>query len=285
MLNLPLRHWSIQFLDLRPPFSLSPPCFSCKISPTAWWWQWLLTSRSLVTPSCDRGGILWLAKWCINGFILVHEYTFTFNCYVVIQHHTQIHIQRQFSVTNIYIFTVATYLHSHSRSKFLFNTVPIFIQQFVNVLKFTNSMFLHIERFNSFSRIHSFTFKGQKFYSTLLQYLFNILCAFFFTHSQASSLHYLWKQETHLGDLIWSAPVRRCLREEIRTFNGGAQVFWNEHGKNVFESTCMTPTVWPLFLFFSLHSFALTSISLRIFHFYKRSREALWTALWWLFLF
>ena len=185
MLNLPLRHWSIRFLDLRPLFSLSPPCFSCKISPTAWWWQWLLTSRSLVTPSCDRGGILWLAKWCINSFILVHEYTFTFNSYVVIQHHTQIHVQRQFSVTNIYIFTVATYLHSHSRSKFLFNTVAIFIQQFVNVLKFTNSMFLHIERFNSFSRIHSFTFKGQKFYSTLLLYLFKILCASLFTHSQA----------------------------------------------------------------------------------------------------
>ena len=85
--------------------------------------------------------------------------------------------------------------------------------------------------------------------------------------------------------VIWSAPLRRCLREEIWTFNGGAKVFWNEHGKNVFESTCMTPTVWPLFLFFSLHSFALTRISLRIFHFYKRSREALWTALWWLFLY
>ena len=25
--------------------------------------------------------------------------------------------------------------------------------------------------------------------------------------------------------VIWSAPVRRCLREETRTFNGGAQVF------------------------------------------------------------
>ena len=49
--------------------------------------------------------------------------------------------------------------------------------------------------------------------------------------------------------VIWSAPVRRCLREEIRTFNGGAQVFWNEHGKNGFESTCMTPTVWLLFFF------------------------------------
>ena len=85
--------------------------------------------------------------------------------------------------------------------------------------------------------------------------------------------------------VIWSAPVRRYLREEIWTFNGGAQVFWNEHGKNGFESTCMTPTVWPLFLFFSLHSFALTSISLRIFHFYKRSREALWISLWWLFLY
>ena len=201
MLNLPLRHWSIRFVDLRPPFSLSPPCFCYKISPTAWWWQWLLTSRSLVTPSCDRGGILWLAKWCINSFILVHEYTFTFNSYVVIQHHTQIHIQRQFSVTNIYIFTVATYLHSHSRSKFLFNTVVIFIQQFVNVLKFTNSMFLHIERFNSFSRIHSFTFKGQKFYSTLLLYLFNILCASLFTHSQAPACIIFWKQETHHGDL------------------------------------------------------------------------------------
>ena len=27
--------------------------------------------------------------------------------------------------------------------------------------------------------------------------------------------------------VIWSAPLRRCLREEIWTFNGGAQVFWN----------------------------------------------------------
>ena len=146
-------------------------------------------------------------------------------------------------------------------------------------------MFLHIERFNSFSRIHSFTFKGQKFYSTLLLYLFNILCASLFTHSQAPACTIFWKQNRRPTMVIWSAPVRRCLREEIWTFNGGAQVFWNEHGKNGFESTCMTPTVWPLFLFFSLHSFALTSISLRIFHFYKRSREALWTALWWLFLF
>ena len=120
VLNLPLRHWSIRFLDLRPLFSLSPPCFSCKISPTAWWWQWLLTSRSLVTPSCDRGGILWLAKWCINGFILVHEYTFTFNSYVVIQYHTQIHVQRQFSVTNIFIY-------SCNISSFTFK-VKIFIQ-------------------------------------------------------------------------------------------------------------------------------------------------------------
>ena len=283
MLNLPLHHWSIQFLDLRPPFSLSPPCFSCKISPTAWWWQWLLTSRSLVTPSCDRGGILWLAKLCINGFILVHEYTFTFNSYVVIQHHTQIHVQRQFSVTNIYIFTVATYLHSHSRSKFLFNTVAIFIQQFVNVLKFTNSMFLHIERFNPFSRIHSFTFKVKNF----IQHCCYIYSTFYAHPSLRiprlqPALSFGNRRPTMV---IWSAPVRRCLREEIRTFNGGAQVFWNEHGKNGFESTCMTPTLWPLFPFFSLHSFALTSISLRIFHFYKRSREALWTALWWLFLF
>ena len=103
------------------------------------------------------------------------------------------------SQLRIYLFTVATYLHSHSRSKFLFNTVAIFIQQFVNVLKFTNSMFLHIERFNPFSRIHSFTFKGQKFYSTLLLYLFNILCSSLFTHSQASSLHYLLET----GDPPW----------------------------------------------------------------------------------
>ena len=91
------------------------------------------------------------------------------------------------SQLRIYLFTVATYLHSHSRSKFLFNTVAIFIQQFVNVLKFTNTMFLHIERFNSFS--------------TLLQYLFNILCASLFTHSQAPACTIFWKQATHHGDL------------------------------------------------------------------------------------
>ena len=119
------------------------------------------------------------------------------------------------SQLRIYLFTVATYLHSHSRSKFLFNTVAIFLQQFVNVLKFTNSMFLHTERFNSFSRIHSFTFKGQKFYSTLLLYLFNILCASLFTHSQAPACTIFWKQNRRPTMVIWSAPVRRCLREEI----------------------------------------------------------------------
>ena len=213
MLNLPLRHWSIRFVDLRPPFSLSPPCFCYKISPTAWWWQWLLTSRSLVTPSCDRGGMLWLAKWCINSFILVHEYTFTFNSYVVIQHHTQIHVQRQFSVTNIYIFTVATYLHSHSRSKFLFNTVAIFIQQFVNVLKFTNSMFLHIERFNPFSRIHSFTFKVKNF----IQHYCYIYSTFYAHPSlripRRSACTIFWKQATHHGDLECTSKALSSRRD------------------------------------------------------------------------
>ena len=170
---------------------------------------------SLVTPSSDHGGILWLAKWCINGFILVHEYihshstaTLSFNMY------TNSRSTTYFSVTNIFIYSCnISSDHSHSRSKFLFNTVAIFIQQFVNVLKFTNSMFLHIERFNSFSRIHSFTFKVKNF----IQHC----CYIYSTFYAHPSLHIpRFQPALSFGNrrptmVIWSAPVRRCLREEI----------------------------------------------------------------------
>ena len=117
------------------------------------------------------------------------------------------------SQLRIYLFTVATYLHSHSRSKFLFNTVAIFIQQFVNVLKFTNSMFLHTERFNSFSRIHSFTFKVKNF----IQHCCYIYSTFYAHPSLRiprlqPALSFGNRRPTMV---IWSAPLRRCLREEI----------------------------------------------------------------------
>ena len=227
----------------------------------------------------------WLAKWCINGFILVHEY-----------------------------------IHSHSTTTLSFNIIhkftfnDIFLSSYEYIYLQLQHIFIHIQGQNFYSTLLLYSFN-----SLLMCWNSRIPCSFTlndlilfheYIHSRSKGKNFIQhccyiystfyahpslriprlQPALSFGNrrptmVIWSAPVRRCLREEIRTFNGGAQVFWNEHGKNGFESTCMTPTVWPLFLFFSLHSFALTSISLRIFHFYKRSREALWTALWWLFLF
>ena len=149
-------------------------------------------------------------------------YSFTFNNYVVIQHVYKFTFNDIFLSSYEYIYLQLQDLHSHSRSKMLFNTV-IFIQQIVNVLKFTNSMFLHIERFNSFSRIHSFTFKVKNF----IQHSCNIYSTFYAHPSLRvprlqPALSFGNRRPTMV---IWRAPVRRCLREEIRTFNGGAQVF------------------------------------------------------------
>ena len=120
--------------------------------------------------------------------------------------YTKIHIQRHISQLRIYSFTFATYIHSHSRSKFLFNTVAIFIQHLVKGAKFTNSIPFTFNEFIPFLKyihLHSrheifIHIQRQNFYSTLL-YIHSTFC----THpslriigSQALACSIFWKDVT-----------------------------------------------------------------------------------------
>ena len=96
-------------------------------------------------------------SFTFNDFILVHECIHSHSTTTLSFNVDTIHIQRHIFYLRIYSFTFATYIHSHSRSQFLFHTWFAFNILLISKIH-TGSTSLHIERFNFFSRISSFTF-------------------------------------------------------------------------------------------------------------------------------
>ena len=146
---------------------------------------------------------------------------FTLNNYVVIRHaDTNSHSSTYFLVTNIFIRILNVLIHSHSRSYDFYSTLAFFIQHFVNMQKFTNSVFLHFERLIFFSRIDLFTSATYIQLHSMTKLLFNSFNINFYAHPfyvsfdprllALGSIYIIWKQATHLGDL--ESPIRRRSR-------------------------------------------------------------------------
>ena len=119
-----------------------------------------------------------------------------------------------------------TYIHSHSRSKFLFNTVAIFIQHFVKGAKFTNSISFTFNEFIPFLKYIHLHSRSKFLFNTAI-YSFNILYASLFTHHwiPGSCLVYLLETRDQI-----SAPKLNNMADEERS---------NEREK---EQTC--PLQW-----------------------------------------
>ena len=191
----------------------------------------------------------WLAKWCINGFILVHEYIHSHSTTTL-----SFNIIHKFTFNDIflssyeYIYLQLQHIFIHIQGQNFYSTLLLY--SFNSLLMCWNSRIPCSFTLNDLILFHEYIHSRSR-----SKILFNTV-AIFIQHFMLIPLYAFPGVQPALSFgnrrptmVIWSAPVRRCLREEIRTFNGGAQVFWNEHGKNGFESMCMTPTVWLLFFF------------------------------------